>query len=50
MIKYMEATTKDVIKYKMKWLINTIWRFYTNMLSYMTLEIYFKKEEIWKKR
>ena len=28
MIEHMEATTKDVIKYKVKWLINTIWKFY----------------------
>ena len=28
MIEYMEATTKDVIKYKVKWLINTIWKLY----------------------
>ncbi|VTX74075.1 hypothetical protein [Fusobacterium periodonticum] len=33
MIEYMEATTKDVIKYKMKWLINTIWRFYNKYVE-----------------
>lgn len=28
MIEYMEASFKDVVKYKIKWLINLIWKFY----------------------
>ncbi|WP_280985103.1 hypothetical protein [Fusobacterium periodonticum] len=28
MIEYMEASKKDIIKYKVKWLINLIWKFY----------------------
>lgn len=28
MIEYMEATTKDIVKYKIKWLINIAFRFY----------------------
>lgn len=33
MIEYMEATTKDVIKYKVKWLINCIWKFYNKYVE-----------------
>jgi len=28
MIEYKEASVKDIVKYKMKWLINLIWKFY----------------------
>lgn len=31
MFEYMEASVKDIIKYKVKWLINTIGSFITNM-------------------
>ena len=33
MIEYMEATTKDVIKYKVKWLISLIWRLYNQYIE-----------------
>lgn len=28
MIEYMKASKKDVIKYKVKWLINTLYKLY----------------------
>lgn len=28
MIEYMEASAKDVVKYKIKWLLNTIYKLY----------------------
>ena len=33
MFEYMEASKKDVIKYKVKWLINTIWKFYNKYVE-----------------
>ena len=33
MIEYMEATTKDVVKYKVKWLINIVYRFYCKYIE-----------------
>lgn len=33
MIEYMEATTKDIVKYKIKWLINIIYRFYCKYIE-----------------
>lgn len=28
MFEYKEASVKDILKYKVKWLINLIWKFY----------------------
>lgn len=33
MIEYMEASLKDIAKYKMKWLINSIWKFYNKYVE-----------------
>lgn len=33
MIEYMEASLKDIIKYKVKWLINTIWKLYNQYVE-----------------
>lgn len=33
MIEYMEASVKDILKYKMKWLINLIWKFYNKYVE-----------------
>ena len=33
MIEYKEASVKDILKYKMKWLINTIWKFYNKYVE-----------------
>ena len=33
MIEYMEASTKDVIKYKVKWLVNIVFRFYCKYIE-----------------
>ena len=33
MIEYMEASFKDVIKYKVKWLVNLIWKFYNKYVE-----------------
>ena len=33
MIEYMEASLKDIVKYKMKWLINSIWKFYNKYVE-----------------
>lgn len=38
MFEYMEATTKDVIKYKAKWLINLIWKFYCKYIELYDFE------------
>lgn len=33
MIEYKEASVKDIIKYKVKCLINTIWKFYNKYVE-----------------
>ena len=33
MIEYKEASVKDIVKYKMKWLINSIWKFYNKYVE-----------------
>lgn len=38
MFEYMEASKKDVIKYKVKWLINTIWKFYNKYVELYDFE------------
>lgn len=38
MIEYMEATTKDVIKYKVKWFFNTIYRLYCRYIELYDFE------------
>ena len=38
MIEYMEASKKDVVKYKVKWLINLIWRFYNKYVELYDFE------------
>lgn len=38
MIEYMEATTKDVIKYKIKWFLNTIYRLYCRYIELYDFE------------
>ena len=30
MIEYKEASVKDIVKYKVKWLINTLYKLYGN--------------------
>lgn len=38
MIEYMEASLKDIVKYKMKWVINTIWKFYNKYVELYDFE------------
>lgn len=38
MFEYMEATTKDVVKYKVKWLINIVYRFYCKYIELYDFE------------
>lgn len=38
MIEYMQASAKDVIKYKVKWLINIIYRFYCKYIELYDFE------------
>lgn len=38
MIEYMEASKKDVIKYKVKWLINIVYRFYCKYVELYDFE------------
>nr|DAX72308.1 MAG TPA: hypothetical protein [Caudoviricetes sp.] len=38
MIEYMEATTKDVVRYKVKWLINTIYKLYGKYIELYDFE------------
>ena len=38
MIEYMEASFKDVVKYKIKWLINLIWKFYCKYVELYDFE------------
>jgi len=38
MIEYMEVSKKDVVKYKIKWLINTIWKFYNKYVELYDFE------------
>ena len=33
MIEYMEASLKDIDKYKMKWINNSIWKFYNKYVE-----------------
>lgn len=33
MFEYKEASVKDILKYKVKWLINTIWKFYNKYVE-----------------
>lgn len=33
MFEYKEASVKDIVKYKMKWLINSIWKFYNKYVE-----------------
>lgn len=38
MIEYMEASVKDIIKYKVKWLINTIYKLYGKYIELYDFE------------
>ena len=38
MIEYMEASFIDVIKYKVKWLINIVYRFYCKYIELYDFE------------
>ena len=33
MFEYKEASVKDILKYNVKWLINTIWKFYNKYVE-----------------
>jgi hypothetical protein len=38
MIEYMEASKKDVVRYKVKWLINTIYKLYGKYIELYDFE------------
>ena len=38
MIEYMKASKKDVIKYKVKWLINTLYKLYGKYIELYDFE------------
>lgn len=38
MFEYKEASVKDIIKYKVKWLITLIWKFYNKYVELYDFE------------